>query len=137
MRLRLPILLLAFACVVTPDARAATRPGFVVHFDCLQNEAEARALVQVAAAQGAGVVSIVPPAHVWDNPTALRMLNAIVADAGRLGLQIIFARIDASYPPDPDGRRENSLYGNILSEPGRLPDGLATGEFFLTTARLH
>jgi hypothetical protein len=134
MRLRLPVLLLAFACVASPDAGAATRPGFVVHFDCLRNEAEARALVEVAAAQGAGVISIVPPAHVWDNPTALRMLNAIVADAGRLGLQIIFARIDAAYPPDADGRRENYLYGKILSEPGRLPDGRATVEYFLTTA---
>lgn len=134
MRLRLRILLLAFACAVASDAQAAPRPGFVVHFDCLRDEAEARALVQVAAAQGAGVISIVPPAHVWENPTALRMLNAIVADAGRLRLQIIFARIDAAYPPTVNGQRENYLYGKILSEPGRLPDGRATVEYFLTTA---
>jgi hypothetical protein len=134
MRLRLPTLLLVIACTVTPDARAAPMPGFVVHFDCIRNEAEARALVQVAAAQGAGVISIVPPAHIWENPTALRMLNAIVADAGRLRLQIIFARIDAAYPPGADGRRENYLYGKILSEPGRLPDGRETVEYFLTTA---
>ena len=134
MRLRFRILLLAFACAVTSDAQAAPRPGFVVHFDCLRNEAEARALVQVAAAQGAGVISIVPPAHVWSNPAAVRMLDAIIADAGRLGLQIIFARIDAAYPPDAMGQRENYLYGRILSEPGRLPDGRATVEYFLTTA---
>lgn len=109
-------------------------PGFVVHFDCVQNEAEAHAAVAIAAAQGARLISIVPPAHVWENPTALRMLNAIVADAGRLRLQIIFARIDAAYPPDAGGRRENYLYGRILSAPGRLPDGRATVEYFLTTA---
>jgi hypothetical protein len=132
---RLLILTLALACVVTAaDARAAATPGFVVHFDCLRNEADARALVQVAAAQGAGVISVVPPAHVWENPTALRMLTAVVGDAGRLHLQIIFARIDAAYPPDSSGRRENYLYGRILSEPGRLPDGRATVEYFLTTA---
>ena len=135
MLFRLPILALALTCALAAaDAHAAPTPGFVVHFDCLQNEAEARAIVKVAAVQGAGVISVVPPAHVWENPTALRMLDAIVGDAGRLHLQIIFARIDAAYPPDAKGQRENYLYGRILSEPGRLPDGRATVEYFLTTA---
>src|SRR5258708_35043566 len=116
------------------DAHAAPTPGFVVHFDCLQDEGEARAIAKGAAVPGAGVMSVVPPAPVWENPTALRMLDAIVGDAGRLHLQIIFARIDAAYPPDAKGQRENYLYGRILSEPGRLPDGRATVEYFLTTA---
>src|SRR5207245_1060274 len=109
-------------------------PRFVVHFDFIRSVREARALVRVAAEQGAGVISIVPPAHVWENRTALAMLDAIVAEAGRLRLQIVFARIDAAYPPDAHGERENYLYGRILTEAGRLPDGEPTVAYFLTTA---
>jgi hypothetical protein len=119
-----------------PAARVAppTRVGFVVHFDCLADEAEARAAVRVAAEQGARVVSIVPPAHVWENAKAVAMLEATVAEARRRVMQIVFMRIDASYPPDRRGHRENYLYGHILTEPGRLSDGRPSADFFLTTA---
>lgn len=116
------------------SATPAVRVGFVVHFDCLENVREARQAVVIAAENGAEVVSIVPPAHVWENAQATAMLDAVVAEASRRGLQIVFARIDAAYPRDRHGRRENYLYARILTERGRLPDGSPTAEFFLTTA---
>lgn len=128
--------LLALALAASASASAATpvRVGFVIHFDCIENKAEARQAVANAAENGAEVVSIVPPAHVWENATAVEMLDTVVSEATRRGLQIIFARIDAAFPRDRHGVRENYLYAQILIDPGRLPDGRRSADFFLTTA---
>jgi hypothetical protein len=128
------VLALGLGAVVAAADPPPPLPGFVIHFDFIGSVREARALVRVASEQGAGVISIVPPAHVWENRTAVAMLDAIVADAARRGLRVMFSRIDAAYPPDARGRRDNFLYGHILSDPGRLPDGRPTADFFLATA---
>lgn len=130
------VLALASAARLAAEEPRRTDPGFVVHFDCLRNAREARALVDLAARQGAAVVSIVPPAHVWENREALAMLDAILEEAARRRLRILFARIDAAYPPDARGRRDNYLYGRILTRRGRLPDGRPSAGYFLTTAGL-
>ena len=109
-------------------------PGYVVHFDCLANDQEGQQLVRIAAASGARVINIVPPAHIWENHQAVRILNTILQEAAQLQLSVLFTRIDASYPPDAHGRRENYLYAHILTEPGRMPDGSPTVKYFLTTA---
>jgi hypothetical protein len=133
-RLRLVALAAAVAAASPAIGHAAPRVGFVVHFDCLRDEAEARAAVRVAVGQGAGVLSVVPPAHVWENQQALHMLDAVLAEAAGRDLQIVFMRIDAAYPPDRRGRRENYLYAHVLTEPGRMSDGRPSADFFLTTA---
>jgi hypothetical protein len=135
MRWRLPAALALLLAAAAPAVgHAAPRVGFVVHFDCLRNEAEARTAVLVAAGQGARVLSVVPPAHVWENRQALAMLDIVLAEAAAHELQIVFMRIDAAYPADRRGRRENYLYAHVLTEPGRMSDGRPSHDFFLTTA---
>jgi hypothetical protein len=113
-----------------------TKTGYVVHFDFLRNAAEARDLVRIAVRAGAGVINVVPPAHVWENPTSVAMLDTILAEASRLNLSIIFTRIDAAHPPDAEGKRYYYLYSELLTEPGVMPDGSATAAYFKTTVGL-
>ncbi len=113
---------------------AAPLPGFVVHFDFIANRQQGVDLVRIAARNGARVINVVPPAHVWDDPRAVRMLDAILEEAARLQLAVLFTRIDAALPPDASGNRVNYLYAHILNQPGRLPDGSATERYFRTTA---
>jgi hypothetical protein len=117
-----------------PATVDSPKTGFVVHFDAISNVAEGRRLVEVAVEAGANVISVVPPAHVWENHSALNMLDAILAEIARRKLSVIFARLDASYPPDNHGERTNYLYDRILNAPGVLPNGAVTVEQFLTTA---
>ena len=107
--------------------------GYVVHFDFIADRQQGIQLVRIAAQNGAQVINVVPPAHIWENRKALRMLDAILQEAARLKLAVVFTRIDASYPPDASGIRENYLYKHILNKPGRMPDGRPTVRYFLTT----
>ncbi len=119
------------ACHAAVPDRPKT--GFVLHFDAISNVTEARRLVTIAVEAGAQVLSVVPPACVWKNRQAIGMLDAIVDEIARQKLSLIFARIDASYPPDAQGKRFNYLYGRILTTHGILPNGVPTTERFLTT----
>ncbi len=110
------------------------KPGFVLHFDFITNASEGIALVDVAARAGAKVINVVPPAHIWDSPASVAALDRILAEIARRHLSLVITRIDGSPLPDPSGNRFNYLYGRILTEPGRLPNGKATAEYFLTTA---
>jgi hypothetical protein len=136
--IKAPIVILM--CLVTPLLAVAASspsqplPGYVVHFDFIANQLEARQLVRVAATSGARVINIVPPAHIWENQQALRMLDVILQEAAHHQLAVLFTRIDASYPPDAHGRRENYLYNTILTSAGQMPDGTPTTKYFFTTA---
>ena len=140
----LALLLLILPAVLVPTVArsqppskpiaAQTLPGFVIHFDFLNNEREARDLVQRAAELGARVLNIVPPAHVWKDSLSLRMLDQIVADAAARHMAIVFTRIDAAYPPKGNRERFNYLYGRILTRLGTMPDGKDTIRFFRATA---
>lgn len=138
----LPVrLILAFLIIyamVAPSVFASEPPqppltGYVVHFDFISDQKQGRQLVRIAAQSGAQVINIVPPAHIWENRKAIRMLDAILREASRLNLSVIFTRIDAAYPPDAAGIRENYLYKQILNQPGRMPDGKPTVRYFRTT----
>jgi hypothetical protein len=109
-------------------------PGFVVHFDFIRNASEGLALVDIAQRAGAKVINLVPPAHVWEDAASLAALDRILADIGRRRLRLLITRVDASRLPDRSGHRYNYLYGQILTEVGRLPNGKETPELFLTTA---
>jgi hypothetical protein len=122
-------LLPAFAATWVPP-----KPGFVVHFDFISNEREGRELVKIAARAGAKVVNVVPPAHIWENRKALKMLDGILDEIKKNRLSLLFTRIDAAYPPDNNGERFYYLYDSILDENGVLPDGTPTTSYFKTTA---
>jgi hypothetical protein len=125
------LLMLASSYQVTPPP---PKPGFVVHFDFLSNVQEGRDLVRIAAGAGARVINVVPPAHVWENKPALQMLDGIIDEICRRKLSFVFTRIDAAYPPDPSRpERFNYLYGTILTDFGRMPNGKQTAEYFRTT----
>ncbi|HYK90542.1 MAG TPA: hypothetical protein VE398_17345 [Acidobacteriota bacterium] len=116
--------------------QTATLPGYVVHFDFLSNVRESRELVRVAKRAGARVINIVPPAHIWESSLALRMLDAILDEIRRNKLSFVFTRIDAAFPAGRDGVRFNYLYGRILTELARLPDGSDSQGYFRATAGL-
>ncbi len=127
-------LLCSFLLVSEVNAKAETpKPGYVVHFDFIKNASEGCALVDIAARAGARVINLVPPAHVWEDPASLAALDAIIKKINRRGLSLIFTRIDAAMLPDRSGNRPYYLYNRILNEPGRLPNGKSTVEFFLAT----
>ncbi len=127
-------LLLVLVLTAIPAARTQTLPGYVVHFDFISNEQEGRDLVRIAARGGARVINVVPPAHIWESPRALRMLDAILDESAHRKLSFVITRIDAALPPDDQGVRFNYLYGRILTELARLPDGSASQGFFRATA---
>ena len=125
------------ATAAATDRAAPPKTGYVVHFDFLKNAGEGRDLVRIAQRAGARVINLVPPAHVWENPAALAMLDAILDEIARRRLSLIFTRIDAAYPPDARGRRYYYLYSRILTEPGLMPNGQETNAYFRTTAGLE
>ena len=126
--------LCSFLLLSGVNAKAeAPKPGFVIHFDFIKNASEGCALVDIAGRAGAKVINLVPPAHVWEDPASLAALDAIIKEINRRGLSLIFTRIDAAMLPDRSGNRRYYLYDRILNEPGRLPNGKATAEYFLTT----
>jgi hypothetical protein len=115
-------------------APAPPKPGFVVHFDFISNVREGRDLVRIAAKAGAQVINVVPPAHIWENKQAMRMLDGILDEISRHKLSFVFTRIDAAFPPvNKREDRLNYLYGEILTSTGRMPSGRETAGYFRTT----
>jgi hypothetical protein len=133
MRIAAWLLALLISTNLYQPVRTAPKPGFVVHFDFIANEQEARDLVRIAASAGAKVINVVPPAHVWENRLALQMLDAMLQEISKRRLSLVFTRIDASFPPDDKGKRNNYLYDAILVEPGIMPNGRKTSDYFRTT----
>ena len=130
--------LIAVSLLVPSLCKAASRvqhplTGYVIHFNCITNEREARQLVRIAADSGAQVINIVPPGHVWENRKALRMLDSLIDEIRRLHLAVVFTRIDASYPPGGKKSRWNYVFGEILTEAGYMPDGSRNKRWFTVT----
>jgi len=107
--------------------------GFTIHWDFFSSAAECERLVSFAIANGAQILNVVPPPHIWEDPTSLAMLRRIFADAGARGVGVVLNRIDGSALPGVGGERRNWLYGNVLTQRGRLPSGRPTPDFFLST----
>lgn len=128
------LLVTAFTAAAAGTGFKPPLPGFVLHFDFIASAEEGLALVDIAARAGARVINLVPPAHVWDSPVSLTALDRILAEIARRHLSLVVTRIDASPLPDAQGNRFNYLYGRILTEPGIMPSGKPTAEYFLTTA---
>ena len=114
-------------------ARDRPRVGFTVHWDFFASPAEADRLVAFAIANGAEILNVVPPPHIWEQPESLALLRRIFATAGKHGVEVVLSRIDGSSFPDAAGERRNWLYTNVLTERGRLPSGKETPDFFLAT----
>jgi hypothetical protein len=114
-------------------ARDRPRVGFTVHWDFFASPAEADRLVAFAIANGAEILNVVPPPHIWEQPESLAVLRTIFATARRHGVAVVLSRIDGSSFPDANGERRNWLYTNVLTERGRLPSGKETPDFFLAT----
>jgi hypothetical protein len=132
---RVPASLLLAIILALPISAGSVpcKPGFVLHFDFINSAQEGLDLVDIAASAGAQVINVVPPAHIWDSPVSLEAFDRIVAEISRRHLSLIITRIDASPLPDIQGRRFNYLFGRILTQPGRMPDGKETEWYFLTT----
>jgi hypothetical protein len=114
-------------------AAGGPRAGFTVHWDFFASAAEADRLVAFAIANGAEILNVVPPPHIWEQPESLAILRRIFAAASRHGVGVVLSRIDGSSLPDAAGDRRNWLYTNVLTERGRLPSGRETPDFFLAT----
>ncbi len=114
---------------------AGERPlvGYTVHWDFFASPAEGDRLVAFAIANGAEILNVVPPPHIWEQPESLALLRRIFATARSHGVAVVLSRIDGSSFPDAAGDRRNWLYSNVLTERGRLPSGKETPDFFLAT----
>ena len=109
------------------------RTGFTVHWDFFASAQEAERLVTFALDNGAEVLNVVPPPHIWQDPASLAILRYIFASTAARGAGVVLSRIDGSALPDARRERANWLYSNVLTERGRLPSGRPTPAFFLAT----
>lgn len=123
----------AAARAQTASALAPPRTGFTVHWDFFASAQEAERLVAFALDNGAEVLNVVPPPHIWQDPASLAILRRIFALTAARGAGVVLSRIDGSSLADARGRRANWLYSNVLTERGRVPSGRPTPAFFLAT----
>jgi hypothetical protein len=86
------------------------RVGYTIHFNTLKSVIDAKKSIAYAESAGAGVVNIVPPAHIWSQPICVEMLNTLFAESSSKNIRIILSRIDANYP-----NGKNYLYGQVLA----------------------
>ncbi len=120
------------------EAEAGVAPGaplvgFTVHWDFFSSASECDRLVAFAIANGARILNVVPPPHIWEDPASLAILRGIFSAASAHGVGVVLNRIDGSALPDAAGERRNWLYTHVLTERGRLPSGRPTPGFFLAT----
>ena len=121
--------LLAFLVLFPLQAAVAeVLPGYSLHFNFIHSQRAAVHSVQMASRAGAQVVSLIPPAHVWEDPGGQRALDAAVRTAQQSGLQIIFSRLDANQQ-----KGTAWAYANVLRRLGRLPDGSPSHDWFRAT----
>jgi hypothetical protein len=123
----------ATAQVEPVSAFAPPRTGFTVHWDFFASAQEAERLVAYALDNGAEVLNVVPPPHIWEDPASLAILRRIFALTAERGAGVVLSRIDGSSLADARGERTAWLYSNVLTERGRLPSGRPTPAFFLAT----
>jgi hypothetical protein len=132
-----PVLLvgaLAFAPLAA-GAHSGKAPltGFTVHFDFIEGKEDAERLLDFVYQNGAKIINVVPPPHVWESTLNLQILKRIFAFAAAHKIKIILTRIDASQVSSARDNRDNYLYTNILKDRGRLPSGKETPLFFCGT----
>lgn len=120
---------------VIPTRTPAPPPavGFTFHWDFINSQADAARLLAFAADHGAKILNVVPPAHIWEQPDSLATLRWLFAQTQRRHIAVTLNRIDGSSFAATEAARQNWLYTNILTEPARLPSGLAAPSFFLAT----
>lgn len=131
-RIRCGILSVLGALLCAGSALAGASPGYTLHFNFIKSDQGARETVAMAESASAGVVSLAPPAHIWEDPLGMRILDAAIDETKQTGLRIIFSRLDA----DQSGGQA-WLYAHALKQHGRLPNGALTTEWFRATVGNH
>ncbi|MCX7918524.1 MAG: hypothetical protein N3A72_02725 [bacterium] len=118
---------LVFSESATVQQVAVSRVGYTIHFNSLRTVDDAKKSIAMAEFAGAGIVNIVPPAHIWSQPTSVQVLDTLFAECKARNIRIILTRIDAN---TPDGK--NYLYQQILTpvdKTGRVFSIVANPEY--------
>ncbi|HBZ54262.1 MAG TPA: hypothetical protein DEO88_02555, partial [Syntrophobacteraceae bacterium] len=110
------------------QSQGQVAPGYTFHFNFLNSPAAAVETVALAGKAAARMISLVPPAHIWEDRSALATLDASIAAIRHHGLRFVFSRMDANQSGGLAW-----LYRSVLAKPGKLPDGSPTSEWFRTT----
>jgi len=132
------VLIFVFSLIATcPVAMASTAEGYTLHFDFINNWEDARQLIMAAHDNGAEILNVVPPAHIWKLTESRKILHNIFELTKTLRMQVVLSRIDACAPPPDDRNRANYLFERILKRRGILPTGEATPAFFRETVGLR
>jgi hypothetical protein len=116
---------------------AATATGYTLHFDFINSWKQAKELILIAHHNGAEILNVVPPAHIWNLPASKKILQNIFGLTKQLHMRIVLSRIDACPQSTDDPHRTNYLFGQILDSPGIFPGGEQTNAFFKETVGLH
>ena len=128
------LLVSARPCAAAERASAAPPlPGFTLHWDFVNSPAELDRLLTFTLDQGARILNVVPPPHIWEDPTSLAALEHVFERTRARGVAVVLNRIDGSGFARSAAERSNWLYTNVLTEPGRLPSGEPTPDYFLAT----
>jgi hypothetical protein len=130
--LHLLIALVSVVLIAPALPAAEVSPGYSLHFNFIDSEQSAGQTVELASQAAAQVVSLVPPAHVWEDPPGQRALDSAVAAAKQFGLRIILSRMDAT-----QSNGTPWLYEFALNHPGQLPGGSTSAEWFCATVGNH
>lgn len=92
------------------DSEPSNRIGYTIHFNTIKSVLDAKKSIINAQTARAGIVNIVPPAHIWSQSSCVEMLDTLFAEANARNIKIILTRIDANYP-----NGKNYLYGQVLA----------------------
>jgi hypothetical protein len=114
------------------EAYGQAAPGYTLHFNFLISPAASAETVMLAKKASARVVSLVPPAHIWEDTGGLHALDAAITTIKQQGLHFVLSRMDAIQSTGLAW-----LYEYPLAQPGRLPDGSVSADLFRATVGNH
>jgi hypothetical protein len=118
--------------LLSVEAYGQVAPGYTLHFNFLNSPAASAETVTLAEKAFARVVSLVPPAHIWEDTNGLHSLDAAITAIKQQGLHFVLSRMDANQSTGMAW-----LYQYPLAQPGRLPDGSASVDLFRATVGNH
>ncbi len=104
---------LSLICILFAASLAlgATQIGYTLNFNNLRSSTHALQCLDLAQKAGAQVISVIPPAHIWEDGKSEVILDSLFDEADKRHMKIIIQGVDAK-----QSTGTNYLYQKVLSE---------------------